>query len=168
MRSGKSAFAQRRARESGKAVTFVATATANDQEMAQRIARHRAERPRDWRLVEEPFQLADVLKSEAAEERCIVVDCLTLWLTNLLGAEAGTDGRRLAYERRSLLETLSDLPGLVILVSNEVGMGIVPLGELSRRFCDESGRLHQDLAALCDRVILTVAGLPHVLKGDPL
>ena len=168
MRSGKSAFAQRRARESGKAVTFVATATANDQEMAQRIARHRAERPRDWRLVEEPLQLADVLKSEAAEERCIVVDCLTLWLTNLLGAEAGPDGRRLAYERRSLLETLPDLPGLVILVSNEVGMGIVPLGELSRRFCDESGRLHQDLAALCDRVILTVAGLPHVLKGDPL
>ncbi len=149
-------------------MTFVATATANDQEMAERIARHRAERPRDWRLIEEPFQLADVLKCEAAEERCIVVDCLTLWLSNLLGTENGAGGTRMGYERRSLLETLPHLPGLIIMVSNEVGMGIVPLGELSRRFCDESGRLHQDLAALCDRVILTVAGLPHVLKGDLL
>ena len=106
--------------------------------------------------------LADALRTQAADDRCLLVDCLTLWLTNLLCHE---DGARLAHERSALLTLLPNLPGRTILVSNETGMGIVPLGELSRRYCDEAGVLHQELAQISDRVTLVVAGLPHVLKG---
>ncbi len=107
--------------------------------------------------------LARVLQQHAAEDCCLLVDCLTLWLTNLLLAD---DTSLLAQEREALLEQLQILPGQIILVSNETGMGVVPLGQLARRFGDEAGLLHQHLAKICDRVILTVAGLPQVLKGD--
>lgn len=162
-RSGKSALAERLAAESGLAVVYIATATAGDAEMAGRIVHHRSRRPAVWELVEEPLQLAAALKSAAASNCCLLVDCLTLWLNNVIVDEA-----LFQRERAALLDTLPDLPGRVILVSNEVGMGIVPLGELTRRYCDEAGRLHQDLAQLCDRVTFVAAGLPLVLKGNTL
>lgn len=164
VRSGKTRLAQRLAAESGAMVTYVATATAGDAEMARRIAAHRAQRPAEWAVIEEPLELARVLRAEAAPRRCILVDCLTLWLTNLLTAP----GDVLARERDALLAVLPALPGDLILVANETNLGVIPLGELSRRFCDEAGSLHQDLARVCDRVVLTVAGLPLVLKGPSL
>ena len=163
-RSGKSALAEQRAEQSGLAVTYVATAEAGDGEMVERIAHHQSRRPAAWQLVEEPRQLARVLAENAAFDRCLIVDCLTLWLSNLLANEP-VDETSFAAERAALLELLPRLPGRVILVSNEVGLGIVPLGALTRRFCDESGRLHQAVAALCDRVTFVTAGLPMTLKG---
>ncbi|WP_293372209.1 bifunctional adenosylcobinamide kinase/adenosylcobinamide-phosphate guanylyltransferase [Nevskia sp.] len=162
VRSGKTRHAQQLASDSGLAVIYLATAQAGDGEMADRIAHHRASRPAHWQLIEEPLALASTLHALAAPGRCILVDCLTLWLTNLL---LHGDGRRLPAERDALLATLPTLPGEIILVSNETGLGVVPLGELTRRYCDEAGWLHQTLAAVCERVVFTVAGLPMVLKG---
>src|SRR5690606_19942229 len=164
-RSGKSRLAEKLASESALAVTYIATSQALDGEMSTRIAHHRERRPASWGLIEEPLTLARVLRKNAASERCLLVDCLTLWLTNLLMLE---DEARLAAERDALLATLQELPGRIILVSNETGLGVVPLGELSRRYVDEAGWLHQRLAAQCRRVIFTVAGLPIVLKGEGL
>lgn len=163
VRSGKSRLAERLAVESGLPVTYIATATAGDDEMRARIAAHRARRPATWSVVEEPRALAATLHSHAAQDRCLLVDCLTLWLTNLLTAQ---DATLFDSERTALLDLLPGLPGQLILVSNETNMGVMPLGELTRRYCDEAGRLHQDLAQICERVILTVAGLPHILKGE--
>ncbi|TAN83648.1 MAG: bifunctional adenosylcobinamide kinase/adenosylcobinamide-phosphate guanylyltransferase [Gallionella sp.] len=160
-RSGKSRLAEQHAQESGLPVTYIATATVQDNEMRARIAHHRAQRPGHWLLVEEPLALAAVLQHRAAEHHCVLVDCLTLWLTNLLCAQ---DEARLRQEVSALLEVLPGLPGRIILVSNETGMGVVPLGELTRRYCDEAGRLHQAVAQCCEKVILTVAGLPLNLK----
>jgi len=165
-RSGKSALAAERAQAGGKPVTYVATATPGDAEMAARIATHRAQRPPHWALVEEPIALADTLRRHAAPGRCVLVDCLTLWLTNLLPDDDVVEPRSLfERERDALLETLPELPGHIILVSNEVGCGVVPLGALTRRFVDEAGFMHQSLAKLCDRVTLVAAGLPLTLKG---
>ncbi|GAB3348925.1 bifunctional adenosylcobinamide kinase/adenosylcobinamide-phosphate guanylyltransferase [Lysobacter tyrosinilyticus] len=161
-RSGKSALAERLARDSVRDVVYVATAQARDGEMAARIAHHRAQRPAHWQCVEEPLALADVLRAQARADRCVLVDCLTLWLSNLLG---DPDPDRFARERDALLQALPDLPGDIVFVSNEVGLGVVPLGELSRRFVDEAGRLHQALGAHCGRVVFVAAGLPLVLKG---
>ncbi len=130
--------------------------------MAARIDHHRARRPQQWQSVEEPLALAATLRAHAGVGRCLVVDCLTLWLGNLLG---DSDSERFARERDALVRTLPALPGRVILVSNEVGQGIVPLGALSRRFVDEAGWLHQALAQRCANVALVVAGLPLWLKG---
>lgn len=159
-RSGKSALAERRAANSGLEVIYIATAAAGDEEMTRRIAHHRQRRPGEWRTVEEPVQLAAALRTEASPQRCLLVDCLTLWLSNLLL------GAGLEPERSRLLETLAILPGRIILVSNEVGWGIVPMNELSRRFSDEQGRLNQAVASVCDRVTLVAAGLPLELKQD--
>jgi adenosylcobinamide kinase/adenosylcobinamide-phosphate guanylyltransferase len=163
VRSGKSRLAEQMATDSGLPVTYIATATAEDAEMRQRIERHRADRPDHWTLVEEPLALGAALKQHAAEGRCLIVDCLTLWLTNLLMAEASD---LLEQELESLLGVIDHLPGATVLVSNETGMGVVPMGEITRRYCDEAGRLHQRLAQSCERVVLTVAGLPQVLKGE--
>lgn len=162
-RSGKSALAERLAADSGDAVTYVATAQALDSEMAERIAHHRARRPSAWFDVEEPIHLADALRTHAAPDRCLLVDCLTLWLSNLLGID---DGAHFEGERAALFDVLPTLPGEVVFVSNEVGLGIVPMGELTRRYVDEAGRLHQALAAHCDRVLFVAAGLPLALKGS--
>lgn len=159
-RSGKSALAERLAVEAGRDVVYVATAQAGDAEMAARIAHHRARRPQQWLCVEEPIHLADVLREHARAHRCILVDCLTLWLSNLL-----TDEHAFERERARLLNAVPTLPGDLLMVSNEVGLGIVPLGELTRRFVDEAGRLHQSLAALSERVLFVAAGLPIALKG---
>jgi adenosylcobinamide kinase/adenosylcobinamide-phosphate guanylyltransferase len=163
VRSGKSRLAEQNARESALDVVYLATARAGeDAELQQRIRLHRERRPAHWQLVEEPYGLARALRTHAAAHRCLLIECLTLWLTNLLCAQ---DESLLARERDALVETLPGLPGHIILVGNETGLGVVPLGEITRRFIDEAGRLHQELARVCDRVIFTIAGLPHLLKG---
>ncbi|AGL86253.1 MULTISPECIES: bifunctional adenosylcobinamide kinase/adenosylcobinamide-phosphate guanylyltransferase [Pseudomonas] len=164
-RSGKSRLAEKLAGDSALAVTYIATSQPLDGEMNQRIAHHRDRRPAHWGLIEEPLELARVLQESAGEGRCLLVDCLTLWLTNLLMLE---DPERLAAEREALLHCVASLPGEIIFVSNETGMGVVPLGELTRRYVDEAGWLHQALAERCQRVVLTVAGLPLTLKGTAL
>lgn len=161
VRSGKSRLAEQRANASQLPVTYIATATAQDVEMQARIAHHQQQRPAHWQLIEVPVALASALQHAAAANTCIIVDCLTLWLTNLLCAN---DEARMQLEISALLQILPALPGEIILVSNETGMGVVPLGELTRRYCDEAGRLHQALASHCERVTLTVAGLPLQLK----
>ena len=163
-RSGKSALAERLAQQSGQAVLYLATATAGDAEMSERILHHRQRRPSHWQLLEEPIELAASLQQHASPDTTILVDCLTLWLTNLLLQESN---ELFEQQRQALLDCLPGLPGRIILVSNEVGLGVVPMGELSRRYVDEAGRLHQALASICDRVTLVVAGLPQVFKGDP-
>lgn len=164
-RSGKSRMAERLAAESGLAVTYIATSQALDGEMNSRIAQHRERRPAHWGLVEEPLALARVLREQAAADKCLLVDCLTLWLTNLLMLD---NPARLGAERAALLDCVSGLPGRILLVSNETGLGVVPLGELTRRYVDEAGWLHQALAERCERVVFIVAGLPMVLKGSAL
>lgn len=172
-RSGKSALAERRAAESGLRVVYVATAQVQDAEMERRIAHHRARRPADWGLVEAPLQLAAALRAHAARDTCLVVDCLTLWLSNLLfageaarqaEADQAIDCPLLTKETAALIDTLPQLPGWITLVSNEVGWGIVPMHPVSRCFADEQGRLNQRVAAVCDRVTLVAAGLPMALK----
>jgi adenosylcobinamide kinase/adenosylcobinamide-phosphate guanylyltransferase len=163
VKSGKSRLAEQRAINSKLVVCYVATARADDSEMQQRIALHQQQRPAHWTTVEVPLNLATALQQQDDEDKCILVDCLTLWLTNLLLTD---DENLLTNEIQRLLETLPTLQADIILVSNETSMGIVPMGELTRRFCDEAGRLHQQLAVLMDNVILTVAGLPHALKGN--
>lgn len=162
-RSGKSRLAEQLAVGSGLQVTYIATSQPSDAEMSERISQHRQRRPAHWALVEEPLALAAVLCREAAADRCLLVDCLTLWLTNLLLCG---DPQRLDTEREALLACLESLPGRLILVSNETGLGVVPLGELSRRYVDEAGWLHQALAQRCERVLFCVAGLPLAIKGQ--
>ncbi len=160
-RSGKSRLAEQHALACGLPVTYIATATAGDEEMATRILEHQSRRPAEWALVEEPLRLADALQHHAAQECCLLVDCLTLWLSNLV---CGGESARLDEERNRFLKVLPELPGHIILVASEVGMGIVPMGELSRRFSAEAGWLNQSVASICDEVTLTVAGLPYPLK----
>ncbi len=160
-RSGKSRYAERRALESGRQCFYIATAQARDEEMRRRIEMHKQRRASGWTTVEEPLDLGGALSRCDGAGRCILVDCLTLWLSNLLHAEPESD---LKTRKQELLDVLPRLTADVWLVSNEVGAGIVPLGELSRRFVDEAGWLHQDLARVCDRVTLMVAGLPMIVK----
>ncbi len=173
-RSGKSRLAEAHAIESGLDVVYIATAHALDAEMERRVAHHRERRPAHWRCIESPLNLAQTLHANAAAGTCVLVDCLTLWLNNLFfagkaaaQAEAGEaiDCDLLKGETEALLETLPALPGRIILVSNEVGWGIVPMHPISRLFADEQGRLNQRIAAVCDRVTLVAAGLPLALKG---
>ncbi len=164
-RSGKSRLAEKLAADSGCAVTYIATSQPLDGEMNERVRHHRERRPPHWALIEEPIELARVLRENARVDTCLLVDCLTLWLTNLLMLE---NPQRLTDERDALLECVGELPGEILFVSNETGMGVVPLGELTRRFVDEAGWLHQALAERCQRVVLTVAGLPLTLKGTAL
>ena len=172
-RSGKSTLAEKRAAESGMQVIYIATAQALDGEMQRRIAHHRERRPASWGLVEAPLNLAETLRRSAAPDTCLLIDCLTLWLSNLLfagsaasQAEAGlaVDCPLLRDETQALINALPQLPGRIILVSNEVGWGIVPMAPVSRLFADEQGRLNQRVAALCQQVTLVAAGLPLALK----
>ena len=173
-RSGKSSWAEKRATESGLHVIYVATAQALDGEMERRIAHHQVRRPASWGLVESPLDLAATLQQQAAPDVCLLVDCLTLWLTNLLfagvaatQAEAGqtVDCPLFRNEVQALIDVLPTLPGRIILVSNEVGWGIVPMAAVSRLFADEQGRLNQRVAAVCETVTLVAAGLPLALKS---
>ena len=162
-RSGKSHYAETCAAESGLEVIYVATAQALDDEMQLRIQHHQQQRPAHWRLVEEPLELHSVLKENANVSTCILVDCLTLWVSNQLCSDEHKN--KIEKNSENLASLLSTLPGKIIFVSNEVSMGITPMGEMSRQFVDEAGRLHQRLAAVCDKVTLMVAGIPSQIKG---
>lgn len=177
-RSGKSRHAEQRAldaaRQDGLKVVYIATAESRDGEMARRIAHHRERRPADWGCIEEPLHLAARLRELATPDTCILIDCLTLWLSNLIFAgQAAAQAEAceaiscpiFACEIAALIETLPQLPGRIILVSNEVGWGIVPMHPVSRLFADEQGRLNQRVAAVCQRVTLVAAGLPLILKS---
>ena len=173
-RSGKSAYAERLAAESGKEVVYLATSRPGDTEMAARIAHHRERRPAHWQTVEEELALATILRMHCASGRLVLVDCLTLWLSNLMfcdGREWPEVGEvalpeRFHQERAALLELLdAGVEGDLVFVSNEVGMGIVPWGAVSRCFADEAGRLNQAVAARAGRAVFVAAGLPLVLKG---
>ncbi len=161
-RSGKSAYAERMIAERGGGL-YLATAEARDDEMAERIRLHRARRGSGWDTVEEPLELATTLVRIADAGRPILVDCLTLWLSNLLEAQ-----RPIEDEVAALLCCLLALPAPVVFVSNEVGLGLVPETPLGRMFRDHAGRLNQQVAAVADRVVFLAAGLPLVLKDQPL
>ncbi|UXI04173.1 bifunctional adenosylcobinamide kinase/adenosylcobinamide-phosphate guanylyltransferase [Photobacterium sp. TY1-4] len=163
-RSGKSNLAEQLAAASGLDVIYVATATAGDEEMAERIARHQIQRPAAWQVVEEPEDLAGVVQRYSRKGTCLLIDCLTLWLTNCLCGEEATH-EHWQQHKDDFLTALLHAEGRIILVSNEVGQGIVPMGELSRRFVDESGWLHQAIARQAERVVFVTAGIPQVLKG---
>ncbi len=163
IKSGKSRLAESIATDSKKPVVYIATASAGDEEMRQRIEHHKKSRPSEWQVIEEPINLGRGIKAHSTSQTCVLVDCLTLWLTNLLMQE---NNQILNQQKAELIISIRESSGPVVLVSNESSMGVVPMGELTRKFCDEAGLLHQELAALCDTVVFTVAGLPHYLKGS--
>lgn len=164
-RSGKSVHAEKLAAATHLAVTYIATAQVYDPEFGARVEHHKTRRPSHWQTVETPHQLAETLRQESAPDRCLIIDCLTLWLAQCICPEcAPAEGVDWASERKLLLEILPKLEGQIIMVSNEVGMGIVPLGEINRQFQDEAGRLNQAVAAISDQVIFIAAGLPLKLK----
>jgi adenosylcobinamide kinase/adenosylcobinamide-phosphate guanylyltransferase len=158
-RSGKSRYAQSLAEAEPGDRVYIATAEAGDAEMAERIRRHREARGGRWRTVEAPLALAEALTRAAGRDRVVVVDCLTLWLANLMAA-----GRDVAAETENLVAALGAVAGPAVLVSNEVGHGIVPEAALARAFRDHAGELHQAVAAASGRVVMVTAGLAHVLK----
>jgi len=158
-RSGKSRHGEALVESQPGPCVYLATAEAGDAEMAARIAAHRARRSARWTTVEVPLDLVGALERETGPDRAVLVDCLTLWLSNLMGA-----GRDVASECAGLIAALPGLSGPVVFVSNEVGQGVVPDNALARAFVDRAGRLHQDLAAAADRVIFMTAGLPASLK----
>lgn len=158
-RSGKSRFAEKLLEASGLAKVYVATAAAFDAEMESRISAHQVQRGEGWRTVEEQIDLAGVIDREAGPDRALLVDCLTLWLNNLMMAE-----RDFASESARLCEAVAALKGPCVFVSNEVGAGIVPENRLARAFRDTQGRLNQDIAAVCGKVVQVSAGLPFLLK----
>jgi adenosylcobinamide kinase/adenosylcobinamide-phosphate guanylyltransferase len=162
-RSGKSAHAEALIEAQPRPWLYLATAQAWDDEMRERIALHRARRPEGWITQDVPIALAEAV---AAATGPVLVDCLTLWLTNLILAEADLVAD-LEAATAALLAACAAAPGPVVLVGNEVGLGIVPDNALARRFRDAAGRLHQRLAAQADRVVLTVAGLPMIVKPQP-
>ena len=163
-RSGKSAHAESLAHALAGAAQplYIATAEAGDAEMAARIAAHRARRTEVWETREVPLELAAALRAHARPGRAILVDCLTLWLSNLMLA-----ARAIETERLGLLDALASAPGHIVLVANEVGLGLVPEAALGRAFRDEAGRLNQAVAAAAARVVFLAAGLPLYLKGGP-
>jgi len=158
-RAGKSRYAEAFIEAAADGGTYCATAEAGDGEMAARIAAHRARRSAFWRTIEAPLALAEVISAESRPERPLLVDCLTLWLSNLMHAETPLDA---AFT--SLRAALRDAAGPVVLVANEVGLGLVPQTRLGRDFRDAAGRLNQEMAALAARVVFVAAGLPLVLK----
>jgi len=164
-RSGKSGYAEQCAQQSNKEVVYIATGTAGDEEMRQRIAKHREGRSRYWLTVEEPIALADVLAEYNNERYFILVDCLTLWLSNILFDTQGVYQEDIfLQQKQALLSELRQIETDVALVSNQVGLGITPMDPMSRRFVDEAGFLHQRLAQQCSHVTLVTAGLAQALK----
>ncbi len=158
-RSGKSGYAQSLAEGAAAERLYLATAEAGDAEMAARIARHRAERGAGWSTREEPLGLAEALGAEARPGRAVLVDCLTLWISNLMFA-----GREAEAEIARLAQVILTLEGPVVIVSNEVGFGLVPETRLGRDFRDAQGWANREIARACDAVVLLAAGLPTLLK----
>ena len=171
-RSGKSAHAERLAASSGRKVTYIATARIADKEFAARVAHHRERRPGTWRVVEAPVDLAGALAAADAADGCVLIDCLTLWLANLLCPPDGDYDGEAPPDHHAAFgafeATLAAARGRVIVVSNEIGLGVVPLGAETRHYVDELGRLNQRVAALCPNVTMMVAGLPLVLKPSAI
>ena len=159
-RSGKSSFAEGLIEVSGMDAVYLATGRAWDDEMSERIGLHKARRGPNWTTIEEPLDLAGALEKECADDKAILVDCLTLWLTNLMMA-----GRNVDEETARLVAALPNLGGAVVLVSNEVGLGIVPENRMAREFRDHAGRLHQAVASAAATVYFVAAGLPLKMKG---
>ena len=160
-RSGKSRYAERLIEGAAASGTYCATAEAGDAEMTARIAAHQARRGNFWRTIEAPRDLAEKVLAESRLDRPLLVDCLTLWLSNVMLAGAALDA-----EFTTLHAVLRDAAGPVVLVANEVGLGLVPETPLGREFRDAAGRLNQEIAAIADRVVFVAAGLPLVLKGE--
>jgi adenosylcobinamide kinase/adenosylcobinamide-phosphate guanylyltransferase len=161
-KSGKSSWALRYTESSYRSYLFLATAEVKDEEMQARVSRHQGERRTEWQLLEEPIEIAEALETKISGPEAILIDCLTLWQTNVI-LQRG-EGQVGLYQGR-LLSALENRKQTVIVVSNEVGAGIVPDNALSRRFRDHAGELNQKVAALADRVVFVVAGLPLFLKG---
>ena len=161
-RSGKSAFAETLAHDAPQRCVYVATAERVDDEMVSRIEAHRARRGSDWRTVEAPVGLAEAIRRESTPRACLLVDCLTVWLGNLVHRGHDVDAAR-----EALLESLAAAPGPVVLVANEVGLGIVPDNAMARAFRDHAGRLNQAVAAVAGRVYFVAAGIPMAMKGAP-
>ncbi|MFB9947308.1 bifunctional adenosylcobinamide kinase/adenosylcobinamide-phosphate guanylyltransferase [Rhizobium puerariae] len=159
-RSGKSGFSERLARETGFQRHYIATGRAYDDEMRERIARHRADRGADWMTHEVPVDLVPLLMELDAPGRVVLVDCLTLWITNMMMEE-----RDVGAEGAALVRGFESLSSRLVLVSNEVGLGIVPENRMAREFRDHAGRLHQKIAAAADEVFFIAAGLPLKMKG---
>ena len=159
-RSGKSRYAESLVASAELPALYIATAEARDDEMRARIEAHRARRGPGWTTVEERLEIVNRLLTVTADARPILIDCLTLWLANLMEAK-----RDIGFEIERLVATLPQMKAPVVMVANEVGLGIVPENELARRFRDHAGRLNQTIAAQADRVVFMAAGLPLVLKG---
>ncbi len=157
-RSGKSRFAEEMIERTGRPAAYLATAEAQDGEMSARIAAHRARRGARWTTIEEPVEIVNALLAETA--RPVLIDCLTLWLSNLMGAQ-----RDIGFEIGRLLSVLPQLKTPIVLVANEVGLGIVPDNAMAREFRDHAGRLNQGVARIAQRVVFMAAGLPLALKG---
>lgn len=160
-RSGKSGYGESLAKQAGLDVIYVATAQAHDGEMSERIAQHKLDRPNHWLTIEAPLALAQTIKKHSTPNTVVLVDCLTLWLMNVMHHELD-----LAHEVGQVLAVLEQAQGTVILVSNEISMGVVPMGELSRRYVDNLGRLHQQIAKQAQQVTLMVAGIPMAVKSN--
>ncbi|MCF6208392.1 MAG: bifunctional adenosylcobinamide kinase/adenosylcobinamide-phosphate guanylyltransferase [Ghiorsea sp.] len=162
-RSGKSSRAETLAKANGKPVVYVATSPRfpDDKEWQQRIGQHKKQRPTDWLLLEEELSLVSLLHDAEHEDKLVLMDCLTLWLSNMMFTQ-----QNIAQEVTAFCQALSNYTGDVILVSNEVGLGLVPETALGRDFRDEQGRLNQQVAAVADCVEFIVAGLPIKLKGE--
>jgi adenosylcobinamide kinase / adenosylcobinamide-phosphate guanylyltransferase len=175
-RSGKSSYAEKLATETSLPVTYIATAQVYDDEFKARVQHHKDRRPSHWNIVEEPHFLSNALQANihaasgahknAPAKQCVIIDCLTLWLAQCICPDcAPPEGINWSEQRAKFLAILPTLEADIIIVSNEVGMGIVPLGEISRQFQDEQGRLNQAVAAIADNVSFIAAGLPIKLKG---
>ncbi len=164
VRSGKSRYAEQCAKDSGKQVVYIATATITDNEMQSRIEQHRIRRSSDWLIIEEPVHLADVIQ-RFSDNNFLLVDCLTLWLSNIMFDNKGElQESTFDLQTAALLKVLENTHKEITLVTNEIGLGVVSADKKTRRFVDESGLLHQRISQLADRVVLMTAGLPQILK----
>ncbi len=164
VRSGKTRLAEKIATETGLPVVYLATANAGDIEMSYRINKHKERRDSNWLTIEEEINLASAIQEYSVKGNAVIVDCLTLWMTNLL---LQLTDRDIKSQQARLIETLRTLESPVFIVSNETNLGIIPIDALSRRFCDEIGVLHQQLGQIADEVIFMVAGIPHLIKSSP-
>jgi len=170
VKSGKSRFAEQRVKHwlaqtgnSNASVIYLATAEnrETDEEFSARISRHKKQRPCSWETIEEPLEISQIIAGASGKHQCVLLECLTLWMSNIL-----QNDDLVAQRVDHFCRVLEAYEGEIILVSNETGLGIMPPNALARRFGDELGLLHQRLAMLCDEVVLTVAGLPHILKDS--
>jgi adenosylcobinamide kinase / adenosylcobinamide-phosphate guanylyltransferase len=161
-RSGKSSWALGYTEEHYRSYLFLATAEVRDEEMAERVQRHQASRGPQWNLLEEPLEISEALFSKCASVEAVLVDCLTIWLSNVMLNKVEDD---ITLYQEHLLDVLSMKRQAIILVANEVGGGLVPESALGRKFRDNAGLLNQKIAALADKVIYMTAGLPWFIKG---